>query len=366
MFRSLATLLLVVSAASAAEITTLDVITPSAAHPRHDHQLIFPLKDGRLLLAWCEYYVPESTKSAAQQRDDKPCRISAMTSADGGKTWGGKFTLQENTGKLNVKHPSLLRLPSGEVLLVYTEWNTHQERIIFVRRSQDDAKSWSEPVRVSSLTGVNNTNNDHAFRMSTGRIIVPAFNSPSVWDKNDHWKAFCYYSDDDGKTWQMSEQTIDLPKRGAEEPMMIERKDGSLLAVLRTSLGAVYRSESKDGGRTWSKAESTGLKAPASPPLLKRIPTTGDLLLVWNHTYDPKHHHQGERRPLVSAISKDDGATWTNIKVIEPAPKGGAAYPAVTFVGDSALLTYYYQPVGIGGTSGVRLKHIPIDWFAQP
>ena len=92
---------------------------------------------------------------------------------------------------------------------------------------------------------------------------------------------------------------------------------------------------------------------------------TDDLLLVWNHTYDPKHHHQGERRPLASAISRDDGTTWENVKVVEPAPKGSAAYAAVYFRGETALLSYYYQPTGIGGASGVRLKQIPVRWFYE-
>ena len=34
---------------------TLTPWTP--AHPRNDHQLIFPLSDGRLLFVWCEYYI---------------------------------------------------------------------------------------------------------------------------------------------------------------------------------------------------------------------------------------------------------------------------------------------------------------------
>ena len=29
----------------------------SHAHPRNDHQLVFPLSGDRLLFAWCAYYV---------------------------------------------------------------------------------------------------------------------------------------------------------------------------------------------------------------------------------------------------------------------------------------------------------------------
>src|SRR5687768_16655579 len=117
--------------AAAAEIVTLDVIQPSREHPRHDHQLIFPLREERLMLVWSEYYRKNVAQGGSTQRDDMPCRISAKISGDRGRTWGDSFVLQENTGRLNVKHPNLLRLPSGEILFFFTQWNSHSERIIF-------------------------------------------------------------------------------------------------------------------------------------------------------------------------------------------------------------------------------------------
>jgi len=194
---------------------------------------------------------------------------------------------------------------------------------------------------------------------------LPAFYSPSVWDQNDHFQAFCYYSDDQGQHWQFSARRMDLPKRGAEEPCMVELKDGSLLAMLRTSLGSIYTAHSTDGGETWSEPASTVLPSPAAPALLKRIPATGDLLLLWNRNYEPGHHHQGERTPLSAAISRDEAKTWEKVKDVERVPETSAAYAAVTFVGEEALVTYYYQAKGFGGASGVRLKILPIKWFNE-
>ena len=352
-------------AVGSAEILTLDVCKPTPAHPRNDHQLIFPLADGRLLLLWSEYYLTEqSGLKTGRVRDDLPCRISARTSADRGHSWSEPFVFQKNTGKLNVNNPSWLRLPSGEVLFFYTEWNSLSNRAVFLRRSTDDCKTWGTPRRLSPPKGITNINTDRVFRLRSGRIVLPAFYSPSVWDRNDHWQAFCYYSDDDGNTWQTSERRMDLPKRGAEEPSMVELKDGSLLTVLRNSLGSIYAARSGDAGRTWSEPASIGLPAPAAPPLLKRIPATGDLLLIWNRNYQPDHHHQGERTPLCAALSRDEGMTWEKTKDLERVPGGSAAYSAVTFVGKEALVTYYYQAGETGGT-GVRLKVIPVGWFYE-
>ncbi len=350
-------------ATGADEIFTLDVCQPTPTHSRHDHQLIFPLKDGRLMLVWSEYYVSTDSLSKNEARDDMPCRISAKISADRGRSWGETFVFQENTGKLNVKHPNLLRLPSGDVLFFYTEWNSRSNRVVLLRRSSDDCKSWGTPQCFSPTNRITNINNDHVLRLRSGRIILPAFSSPSVWDKGDHWQAFCYYSDDDGRSWKSSERKMDLPERGAEEPCMVELKNGSVMALLRTSLGTLYAAHSTDEGKTWGQPISTGLASPAAPPLVKRIPSTGDLLLIWDRNYQPDHHHKGERTPLSAAISRDDGATWKKIKDIELVAGGAAAYAAVTFVGNEALVTYYYQPKGFGGASGVRLKAIPVDWF---
>lgn len=318
------------------------------------------------MLVWSEYYVAlDSAKKTGRVTDEMPCRISAKTSGDRGHSWSDRFVLQENTGRLNVKHPNLLRLPSSEVLFFYTEWNSRTNRAVLFRRSLDDCKTWGPPQRLSPTNRITNINNDHVLRLRTGRIVLPAFSSPSVWDRGDHWQAFCYFSDDEGRTWQSSTERMDLPGRGAEEPSIAELKDGSLLAVLRTSLGKIHTARSTNSGATWSKPVPTKLPSPAAPPLLKRIPSTGDLLLIWNRNYQRDHHHQGERNPLSAAISRDDGATWEKIKDIENIPGGAGAYAAVTFVGDEALVTYYFQSKGFGGSSGVRLKVVPVRWFYE-
>ena len=65
---------------------------------------------------------------------------------------------------------------------------------------------------------------------------------------------------------------MDLPKRGAEEPSIVELQDGSLLAVIRNSLGAVYKSHSDDGGELGT-SRINGISRTGIPPLLKQIPT---------------------------------------------------------------------------------------------
>jgi sialidase-1 len=348
---------------------SLTVCPWTPENPRHDHQQIFPLRDGRLLLIWSEYYADRPSfvtrtpySREGSQTDLMPCRLSAKLSADGGRSWTAKFTVQDNFATHNVKHPCLLRLPSGEILLFFTAWWSETERRVYVKRSADECETWSAPVQISESPGFYCINHDHALRLTTGRIVVPCFVSPIVWQEGEHFRAFCFYSDDDGHTWQRSENTMDLPGRGAEEPMVVELKDGSLYCILRSTLGKVFKAISRDGGVTWDDPAPTGLVSCESEAFITCIPSTGNLLMLWNNIDTPKNR---PRNPLTAAVSHDEGATWSNFRDIENRAGFDSGYPAVTFVGDEALVTYYHASRSMARDCWLELKVYPVSWFYE-
>jgi len=73
------------------------------------------------------------------------------------------------------------------------------------------------------------------------------------------------YSDDQGRILAGQQQARDVPKRGAEEPAVVELKNGSLLALLRTSLGKIYQTIPTDRGETWSDPQPTSLRPVGRP-----------------------------------------------------------------------------------------------------
>ena len=98
---------------------------------------------------------------------------------------------------------------------------------------------------------------------------------------------------------------------------------------------------------------------------IKRIPETGDLLLIWNNALPKGHYPAYPRNPLCCAISKDEGQTWENVKDIENRVGYQNAYPSVTILDDEALVTYYAN-VRSGTAaivSEVKLKIYPLTWF---
>ena len=323
------------------ELFKIAVAPVGPQNPRNSEAAIIPLKDGSLLLGWTEFY-------AGNGADHGPARLSGKISKDGGKTWGDKYTLVENDGGCNVMEVNFLRLKNDDIALFYCQKNTEESDCrVMMRSSKDEAKTWSPAKQLSAAGHYTGLTNGRCIRLKTGRILLEA------WEAND---SYCYLSDDDAATWRESQRV--KPAGGPSyEPACVELKDGRVLMLLRTGLGGQYRSLSTDGGATWSAPAPSPLVGTAAPVSISRIPTTGDLLAIWNHNPGGK-----DRNPLTAAYSKDEGETWQGFRNIEEGPGDAWAYPAVTWVGNQALLTYFNYTGGLS----LQLRILPADWFYKP
>jgi sialidase-1 len=331
------------------EVFEITVCPASDKNPRNSEADIIELSDGRLLLAYTDFYHYGG-------HDMAPARISGKISCDRGRSWSEPFTIQENIGCENVMEADLLRLKTGEIALFFLVKNSECDSHPYLKKTFDEAKTWSNPTSIGEFyPGYFTINNDRAIQLSNGRILLPAAYTPNVWAMR-RLVSFCFYSDDGGRTWFRSEGEVSLPKATAEEPGLIELKDGRIMMWFRTTLGYIYRAFSDDYGETWSKPEPMKLISPCSPQSMKRIPETGDILLVWNNTRGP------QRTPLTVAISRDEGENWENVKNIETDINFSYAYPSITFVGDEALITYYSHEMKTNLIS-LKLKIFPVIWF---
>jgi len=144
---------------------------------------------------------------------------------------------------------------------------------------------------------------------------------------------------------------------------VVPLKDGRVLMLIRNGFGCIAKSYSTDHGETWSKPELIPeLEAPIAPSSIARIPATGDLLLIWNR-------NKKERRPLNSAISRDEGKTWESIRVIDDGdgpPWPGFAYTSITPVDDKIILTYWqYEATHPEWKLSLKLKSFDYRWFYE-
>ncbi len=351
-------LFLILSAAAMGQESDVieQILAPaSSSSIRKTEGAIVELRDGRLLLGYTDFYT-------ASPNDDAPARILGRHSSDLGKTWGPAFTIVENTAKMNVMSVSLLRLQSGELALAYMFKDSHEDCSILYRLSQDEGKTFSEPVKVTSRRSFWVMNNDRLVQLRSGRVLAPCQRLDN-WPKVRHSFTQVLYSDDKGKTWKGSE-LVDIRDNGdgADEPGVVELEDGRILMYFRTDLGAIYQSFSNDKGVTWTTPAASSLVAPVSPSVIKRVPSTGDLLVVWNHTLPHRRGGHTDRFPLTFAISRDSARTWEKIQDFETDVRYTYGYPSLAFVKDRALLSYWAAKDWPYWVS-LKFKSVPVTWL---
>jgi sialidase-1 len=232
---------------------------------------------------------------------------------------------------------------------------------VYLRVSADEARTFGEPVRVTDSPGYHVMNNDRVAVLSSGRLVCPVAWTADV-SKGGHFVCLCYFSDDGGKSWKKGAGTVDAPKRGAMEPEVVELSDGRLMMIARTQLGYIAAAVSEDGGDHWDQPAQLPVKAPEAPATIRRIPATGDLLLIWNNTFEPGAGHGGKRTPLTAAVSSDEGRTWKHVRDLETDAGRAFAYTSVAVHKDRLLLTYYVSDPKTNRLSS-RFRSIPVRWL---
>lgn len=319
-------------------------------NPRNSEGDFITLKDGRILFIYTHY-----TGSSAD--DHANAYLAGRYSSDKGKTWTKEdIKVIDQEGTMNVMSVSLLRLQNGDIALFYLKKNSTFDCIPIMRISKDETKTWSDPKPcIRDKEGYFVLNNNRVIQLKNGRLLlaVALHQSPGDDKFSNLGRLWSYYSDDNGKTWDASVEVANPNRIVTQEPGMVELNNGNILMYARTTANVQYFSYSKDQGETWSDIEPGNLKSPCSPATIARIPSTGDLLVVWNDNGVDQN-----RTPLNIAVSKDDGKTWVNNKILENNPKGSYCYNAIHFTENDVLLGYFDW-----STVGVTIKKIDIDWI---
>lgn len=311
-------------------------LNPGADNPRNSEGDFVALKDGRILFVYSHY-------TGTSTSDHAPAYLAGRFSSDGGKTWTQQDQLiVEREGDMNVMSVSLLRLKNGKIALFYLKKNSEQDCIPLMRISSDEAKTWSSPKPcITDKAGYFVLNNNRVIQLKNGRLLMAVALHRSL---NGKWQnkatLYSYYSDDSGATWKPGEAVPNNTDIITQEPGLIELKNGTVMMFIRASGGVQQLSYSKDKGQTWSHIEPSTLKSPLSPASIARIPSNGDLLVVWNNNDGSNPALKDKRTPLTVAVSKDDGKTWQHARNIETDPDGWYCYIAIHFTKKDVLLSY--------------------------
>ncbi len=265
--------------------------------------------------------------------DQSPTDMVLRRSVDGGKTWLPMQVIVKAVPEAAMDPTPVVDRETGTVLLVYDRWPVTPEgheagdntphRVpglgrdsitTWIMTSTDEGATWTEPVDITTTTKKPQwTETIHGpgvgIQMRSGRIVIPCSRTDSV-----PWWNFAIYSDDHGKTWQLSENEIGP---GVNESQVVELADGSLMVTMRADAVTGYRmgSTSKDGGKTWSAMSE-----------VRELPDTSCQASMLRYSWADQPG--GKSRILFSnpvktgrsegtvRLSYDEGKTWPVAKLI--------------------------------------------------
>jgi len=273
---------------------------------------------GRL---WAVWY-------AGKVHEDRYNYVVGVTSGDDGKTWSDlKFVIDpDGDGPLRTADPCLWLDPRGRLWLFWWLNGGGRNEVVAMRTDSPDEENptWTEPRVIGRGVMLNKP-----IVASDGAWLLPT----AMWRRDNSCRVFA--SLDEGETWAFrGAATVPDPReRNCDEPMMVERKDGSLWMLVRTTYG-IGESVSHDTGRTWTPVTPSGIPHPTARFFLRRL-ISGNLLLV---KHGPMNRRTG-RSHLMAFVSEDDGASWRGGLMIDE--RNGVSYPDGTQSPDGVIRIIY-------------------------
>jgi predicted neuraminidase len=168
----------------------------------------------------------------------------------------------------------------------------------------------------------------HPLTRPDGTVIVPLAN------ENFNLAAMAI-TRDGGETWTFSRP---VPGLGVTQPSLVPLGN-RIVAFFRDASGArrIQRSESDDGGLTWSPVRSTTLPNPGGG--IEAIALrSGAVAMVYNDK------EESPRDRLAVSLSTDGGETWRWTRHLENTPGQRFDYPSIVQGVDGLLhVTYSYN-----------------------
>lgn len=341
-------------------------LPPRPGNPRNSEGDFIRLRDGTIQFIYTHF-------DGEQGRDDSPAHLAGRRSTDNGRTWSDvDEVVMPLPGGINIMSVSLLRLQSGGVAMLYLHKRAPGVCVPCITFSDDETESWSLPASIATDSQAYHVvNNNRMIQLQDGRIVVPVAQPRFANGAFTPCQSGCLLSDDEGKSWHWGRTMLPAPigsTTGLQEPVVVELKDSRLMMLCRTDLGCQYRSWSSDRGETWTLAEPTDITSPISPASVARVPSTNDLLMIWNDHRSIDESRRGKRTPMSAAISRDEGLTWSPSKTLFEDPRGWYCYTAIEFVENALLLGHCAgtrTEVKFTGLDTTQITRLDVSWLYE-
>lgn len=279
------------------------------------------LDDGSFLCAWFG--------GEKEGRDDVMIWLSRCEKG----VWTTPVCVSKEAG---IPHwnPVLRAEKDGTVVLYYKlgkkiwDWKTK------VTKSFDGGKTWTEATELveGDVSGGRGPVRNKILDASNGYLLAPASTERETW--------FSFVDLYDGEKWTKKE----IPVKESEketvkiiQPSLWESEKGHIHALMRTSAGRIYRSDSTDFGETWCEAYATDM--PNNNSGIDCVKTEdGTIVLVCN----PNGKDWGKRSPLSVYASKDNGEIFEKMFDLET-EDGEFSYPCIINKDGNVYVTYTHK-----------------------
>ncbi len=302
-------------------------------------------------------------------KDVKHGRVFGAFSADGGKTWTKPRLLLEDppftTGDPNM-------LIDGNTVWVYATRvktpNDIKKAWTLMIKSTDNGGTWSQPKELFIPRQYTPGKQHNGIKLRDGTYAMGI--SWDLWaEKNMNARtegemdlASGLLLSLDGDNWTLHGE-LHAPMHdkvrpgftnGLAEPSIVQLDNGEILMVLRHGSTHHYEARSKDGGLTWSKPKPSSLTGSNTPTALWRLEGQNEIVAVWNS-------NPLQRWPLVTALSKDGGRTWSKPRILSN--KGlQASYPGLTQLADGTIVAVWQEATADGGRD-IRCARFTREWL---
>jgi len=291
--------------------------------------------------------------------------ILLVRSDDAGETWSEVQLVIDPPGAVRAFDPLLWRDPSGWLWLFWAQAHTLHDGAwgVWAMHTNDpdgEHPIWSEPRRLADGILLNKPlvtrRGEWLFPISRPRSYVLRIELKSLPEHqqvgflhlarpeelaalNEASGGWVYCSRDGGQTLEcLGRARVDDAFASHYEHMLAENPDGTLWMFLRALYG-MGRSESHDGGHSWSPVERTSWAHPASRFFLGRL-ASGRLLMVKHGDLSGRVPEETGplRHELTAFLSDDHGASWRGGLLLD---ERLCSYPDAAQTPDGSICVIY-------------------------